>query len=161
MLDYAPLNYHPDDHVRAGGCLDRSCRLLGSYELDCYHRLGLWFERHVERGGWITSELKEALMDLAAGANPRGTGFDDGVNRLTDDSVPTVTMRKRESGENPKKSIAPSAGTSLPRKLQTPGGARQKGGSNIWKLACETPMRCARPRPVSMHLVLLTMVFWR
>ena len=150
MLDYAPLNYHPGDHVRAGDCLDSSCRLLGSYELDCYRRLGLLFELHVERGGWITSELKEALMDLAAGANPRGTGFDDGVNRLTDDSVPTVTMRKRESGENPKKSIAPSAGISLPRKLQTPGGARQKRGSNIWKLACETPVRCARPRPVSM-----------
>jgi hypothetical protein len=48
MRDYAPLSYHPYDHVRAGGFLDRSCRLRGSYELDSYHRLGLWFERHVE-----------------------------------------------------------------------------------------------------------------
>ena len=29
----APLDHHPDDHVRAGGCLDRSRRLRGSHEL--------------------------------------------------------------------------------------------------------------------------------
>ena len=68
MLDYAPLNHHPDDHVRAGGCLDRSCRLLGSYELDCYRRLGIWFERPVEElredcrtlGGWRCSIHRES-----------------------------------------------------------------------------------------------------
>ena len=60
---YAPHNYHPDAHVRSGGCLDRSCRLRGSYELDSYRRLGLWFERHIEElgkecptlGGWRCS----------------------------------------------------------------------------------------------------------
>jgi hypothetical protein len=60
MLDYAPLNHHPCNHVRAGGCLNRSCRLRGSYGLDCYHRLGLWFERHVE-------ELREDCPTLMAG----------------------------------------------------------------------------------------------
>ncbi len=68
MLDYAPLNHHPDDHVRAGGCLDGSCRLLGSYELDCYRRVGFWFERHVEElredcltlGGWRCSIHRES-----------------------------------------------------------------------------------------------------
>ena len=38
---YAPLNYHTDAHIRCGSCLDRSCRLRGTYELDCYHHLGL------------------------------------------------------------------------------------------------------------------------
>ena len=63
MRDDAPLNYHPDAHVRSGGCLDRSCRLLGSYELNYYHRLELWYECHVEElredcpalGGWRCS----------------------------------------------------------------------------------------------------------
>jgi hypothetical protein len=77
MLDYAPLNHHPDDHVRAGGCLDGSCRLLGSYELDCYRRVGFWCERHVEElredcltlGGWRCSIHRESEMEGVLG-NP-------------------------------------------------------------------------------------------
>ena len=69
MRDYAPHNYHPGYHVRAGGCLDRSCRLRGSYELDCYYRLSLWYERHVV-------ELRKDCPTLGGGValfteNPR------------------------------------------------------------------------------------------
>jgi hypothetical protein len=83
MLDYAPLNYHPDDHVRAGGCLERSCRLLGGYELDCYRRLGLWFERHVEElredcltlGGWRCSIHRESEKEGVLGSLYTASGI--------------------------------------------------------------------------------------
>jgi hypothetical protein len=49
-------------------------------------------------------------MDLAAGDNPRGTGFDDDVNRLIDDSVPHGDDEKAGIGGESKEVECPECG---------------------------------------------------
>ena len=100
-MHYAPLNYHPDAHIRSGGCLDRSCRLRGSYELDSYRRLGLWFERHIEElgkecptlGGWRCS-IHENPRRLILG-NP--LPFADPLGKWVQNSLSWRLQRNNET----------------------------------------------------------------